>query len=137
MKKKSFTRGSSTLCKDANFPLHQSHAEYQLPRFPQAFGPHPRPSSFPQPHTSTHVKYFRPEEDDISMPKISLLCPTESCSVQIILFWRSCPDCGALYVLSWMSSYCNLWQLYPGFHILAVLSIMIVLCTFFVLAVLP
>jgi hypothetical protein len=45
--------GSSPLGKDANLPPHQTHAECQLPRFPQAFDPNPYPLFLSTPYIHT------------------------------------------------------------------------------------
>jgi hypothetical protein len=66
------------LCKDVNFPPHQFHAEYQLPSFLQAFVPYPIPEYLPQPHTPTHVIYFKLVEDNSGKPEAEIfLCPAQ------------------------------------------------------------
>jgi hypothetical protein len=55
--KKALTWCCSPLCKDLNFPLHQSHAVNRLPLIHKPFCPHPCPKHSTQPHLETCDTY--------------------------------------------------------------------------------
>ncbi len=60
------------LMHDSNLTPFLSHVKNQLPRFPQATGPHPSPSRFPfQPCMPTHLTQFVPWKTTLSCKKPS------------------------------------------------------------------